>query len=57
MLANKARERQLLEAAIAEADLGEFISSEAMTEWFASIDTDNELAEPEPDVNIKSGNS
>jgi predicted transcriptional regulator len=34
----------------AEADKGEFISDEAMTAWFLSLATENELPEPEPDV-------
>jgi predicted transcriptional regulator len=33
-----------------EADKGEFISDEAMTKWFRSLGTENELPEPEPDV-------
>ena len=39
-----------MEAAIAEADKGVFISQEAMHRWMASWDTDNELPPPEPDI-------
>jgi predicted transcriptional regulator len=43
-------ERALLEARIAEADKGIFISSEAMHRWMESWGTENELPPPEPDV-------
>jgi predicted transcriptional regulator len=39
-----------MDAAIAEADKGVFISEEAMHRWMASWDTDNELPPPEPDI-------
>ncbi len=63
-LANKAIEslrrdteakRQAIEAAMAEADKGEFISEAAMTAWFLSLGTDNELPEPQPDVFLRPG--
>ena len=63
-LANKAIEtlrqdteskRRAIEAAMAEAEKGEFISEEAMTAWFLSLGTDNELPEPEPDVFLRVG--
>jgi predicted transcriptional regulator len=44
------REAEILTARLAEADKGVFISEEAMTRWFLSLGTDNELPEPEPDV-------
>jgi predicted transcriptional regulator len=44
------REIKILEQRIAEADRGVFISEEAMTRWFLSLGTDNELPEPEPDI-------
>lgn len=44
------RFRQEMEAAIAEADKGVFISGEAMHRWIESWDTDNELPPPEPDI-------
>jgi len=50
LLERKARKRQIIQEAIAEADKGAFISEEKMTEWFESLGTDNELPEPEPDV-------
>jgi predicted transcriptional regulator len=42
--------RKEMEAAIAEADKGIFISEEAMNRWMESWDTDNELPPPEPDI-------
>ena len=63
-LANKAIEtlrhdteakRRAIEAAMAEADKGEFISEEAMTAWFLSLGTDNEPPEPQPDVFVRAG--
>jgi predicted transcriptional regulator len=42
--------RQAIEAAVAEADKGVFISGEAMHRWIESWDTDNELPPPEPDI-------
>lgn len=53
MLEVKAAKRRLIEAAIVEADKGEFISEERMNDWVNSWDTDNELPEPEPDVFLK----
>ena len=46
----KAYFRQEMEAAIAEADKGVFISGEAMHRWIESWDTENELPPPEPDI-------
>jgi predicted transcriptional regulator len=43
-------EALVMAARIAEADTGVFISEEAMTKWFLSLGTDNELPEPEPDI-------
>jgi RHH-type transcriptional regulator, rel operon repressor / antitoxin RelB len=42
--------RQMIQEAIIEADKGEFVSEEAMTQWFLSLGTDHELPEPEVDV-------
>jgi predicted transcriptional regulator len=47
--ARDARRRDL-EDAIAEADKGIFVSSEAVERWMASWDTDHELPMPEPDI-------
>ena len=33
-----------------EADRGEYVSEDAMTAWFLSLGTENELPEPEVDV-------
>ena len=50
MLKAKAAKRELIEAAIAKADNGEFISEEAMSKWFLSLGTPHELTEPEVDM-------
>lgn len=50
MLDAKAAKRAALEAAVAEADQGEFISSEAMSAWVESWGADNELPVPEADI-------
>lgn len=47
------QKRQIIHDAMTEADKGEFISEDAMTKWFLSLGTDEELPEPEPDVFIK----
>jgi predicted transcriptional regulator len=39
-----------LHAALAEADKGMFVSHEAMLAWADAMDSDNELAPPEPDI-------
>ena len=39
-----------LDAAVAEADKGIFISGDAMQAWMNSWGTENELPPPEPDV-------
>lgn len=41
---------EAIRAAIAEADKGVFVSSEAVHRWMESWDTDNELPMPEPDI-------
>lgn len=50
MLDAKAAKRAALEAAVAEADNGVFISSKAMGVWVDSWGTDTELSLPEPDI-------
>jgi predicted transcriptional regulator len=47
--------RQSIQDAMEEAEKGEFISEEAMTAWFLSLGTENELLEPEPDVFLRTG--
>ena len=42
--------RQLIQQTMQDADRGEFVSEQAMTKWFLSLGTENELPEPEPDV-------
>jgi len=42
--------RRIINEAMVEADKGEFISEKAMTDWFLSLGTDEELPEPEPDI-------
>jgi predicted transcriptional regulator len=49
-LAGKEYFRREMEAAVAEADKGVFISGETMHRWIESWDTENELPSPEPDV-------
>jgi predicted transcriptional regulator len=46
--------RSAIQDAMAEAEKGEFIS-EAMTAWFLSLGTENELPEPQPDVFVRQG--
>lgn len=41
---------QMIRDAVAEADKGVFVSEEAMTAWFESLETENELPEPQTDV-------
>ena len=41
---------QMIREAMTEADKGVFVSEEKMTEWFLSLETENELPLPEPDV-------
>ena len=53
MLEERAARRRLIEAALAEADDGAFISEQAMMCWFDSLGTENELPEPSPDVFLK----
>lgn len=43
---------EAIRAAVAEADKGVFVSSEAVDRWMESWGTDNELPMPEPDVFI-----
>ena len=43
-------ERAAVEAALAEADKGEFISGEAVMAWVESWGTPDELPMPEPDI-------
>lgn len=47
--ARDARDHAIREA-IAEADKGIFVSSEAVDRWMESWGTDNELPMPEPDI-------
>ena len=45
----EARRREI-EAAVVEADIGVFISQEAMASWMDSWETGQELPAPEPDI-------
>lgn len=45
-LATQQAERVAIEAALAEADAGRFVSGDAMMAWIASWDTDDELPAP-----------
>lgn len=53
-LGRQTRMRALVAALDKEAQKGEFVSDEAMTTWFMSLESENELAEPKPDVFLKS---
>ena len=53
MKADADERRQAIREAVAEADKGVFISSEAMHRWMDGWDSDNELPPPEPDVFLK----
>ncbi len=44
------QKQRLIKEAMVEADKGKFISEDAMTKWFLSLGTDDELPEPAPDV-------
>lgn len=46
----KNAKRQIVETALGDAAEGAFISEEAMTRWFHSLGTEEELPEPEPDI-------
>jgi predicted transcriptional regulator len=47
------RKDRIIEEALAQADKGVFISEEAITKWFFSLETDNEIPVPKPDVFLK----
>jgi predicted transcriptional regulator len=47
--ATEARQK-LIEDAMKEADKGVFISESKMTDWFLSLGSDQELAEPDADI-------
>jgi predicted transcriptional regulator len=49
-LAAREEKRLAIEAAIAEADKGVFVSEEAVDKWMDSWDSDNELPRPKPDI-------
>ena len=47
--------RAIIDAALAEADTGVFISSEAMHAWMATWDTPEESPPPAPDIRPQGG--
>ena len=49
-VSRQAKLREVVAGLETEADKGSFISDEAMTEWFNSLDSGHELPEPEADV-------
>jgi len=49
-LAARAAKRSQIEAALVDAEKGEFISGEALGRWIDSWETEAELPPPEPDV-------
>ena len=52
-LARQSHLREMVAKLDVEADRGEFISAEAMTTWFLSLGTENELPEPKLDVFVR----
>lgn len=46
----QAHKRDVIAAAVAEADKGVFISSEAILDWMERLETDINAPVPEPDV-------
>jgi predicted transcriptional regulator len=50
MIEARQAKRAALDAAVAEADQGHFISEAAMMAWVDSWDTDHEMPPPEPDI-------
>jgi predicted transcriptional regulator len=52
-LSAREQKRNAIDAAIAQAEQGDFISSRAMGAWVDSWGTDNERALPEIDTTIK----
>ena len=50
MLDAKAARRSMIDAAIAEADTGAFVSSEAVERWVESWDSDPEQPAPVADI-------
>ena len=52
-LESKQHEREIIRAAMIKADKGEFISSDNVRTWFASLGSENELPRPKPNVFLK----
>lgn len=50
MLAAKAAKRATIDAAVAQADQGTFVSAEAMNDWMNSWNSDSELPAPKADI-------
>lgn len=50
MIEAKTAKREAIDAALQQADKGEFISQEAVNQWMDSWDTENELRLPAPDI-------
>jgi predicted transcriptional regulator len=50
MLEAKAAKRAAINAALADADQGNFISADAMNAWIDTWDSDNELPPPKADI-------
>jgi predicted transcriptional regulator len=46
----QAHKREVVAAAVAEADKGVFISSEAILDWMERLETDIDAPRPAPDV-------
>ena len=50
MLEAKVAKRAAIEAALEQADLGTFISAEAMNDWIDSWDIEDEVSTPKADI-------
>ncbi|NKB28522.1 MAG: ribbon-helix-helix protein, CopG family [Rhodobacteraceae bacterium] len=50
LVEGRAAKRAMIDAALAEAEQGRFISQEAMTAWVDSWGTDDELPMPDADI-------
>jgi predicted transcriptional regulator len=53
MIDAKNTKRSAIEAALAQADKGDFVSQGAINDWMDSWDTDTELPVPRPDIIAK----
>ena len=50
MIQAKEAKHKAIDAALAEAEKGEFVSQKTLNDWMDSWDSDSELPIPEPDI-------